>query len=76
MANAFRALTADPKGHEGHLCFIEPTPKRIRVMFAGETIADSTNAVLMQETSHSPVYYIPLRDVRMDLLEATDNRTH
>lgn len=50
---------------------IEPTAKRLRVMFAGEVVADSTNAQLMFETSHRPVYYFPTSDVRMDLLEAT-----
>jgi uncharacterized protein (DUF427 family) len=38
-------------------------------------IADSTNAQLMFETRHRPIYYFPIADVRMDLLESTDHAT-
>ncbi len=37
----------------------EPSPRRVRVAFNGETIADSTNARLLFETRHLPVYYFP-----------------
>ncbi len=76
MTQAFRALSAGAQGIGGHLAFVEPVPQRVRVMFAGETIADSARAVAMQETGHAPVYYFPMDDVRMDLFEATDNSTH
>ncbi len=76
MTQAFRALSAGAQGIGDHLAFFESTPKRVRVMFAGETIADSVRAVLMQETGHAPVYYFPMDDVRMDLFEATDSSTH
>ena len=52
---------------------MEPTARRLRVMFAGEVVADSINALLMFETRHRPVYYFPESDVQMDLLEATDH---
>jgi uncharacterized protein (DUF427 family) len=55
--------------------FIE-SPRRVRVMFAGETIVDTTNARLMREPKHTPVYYFPREDVRMDLAAPTDNHTH
>jgi len=42
---------------------VEPTPRRIRVVFAGETIADTTRAWRVLETSHPPTYYIPPDDV-------------
>lgn len=48
---------------------LEPCTRRIRVIFAGETIADTTRGFRLLETSHPPVYYIPPEDVRMDLLE-------
>ena len=47
---------------------LEPTPKRIQVVFAGVTIADTTHAWRVLETSHPPVYYLPPGDVRCDLL--------
>ncbi len=49
---------------------IERASRRIRARLAGETLADSTRAVRVLETSHPPVYYLPPEDVRMDLLES------
>ena len=60
----------------GHLLYFEPTHKRIRVEFGGETIADTTGAHLLYETGLLPVYYIPEADVRTDLLTRTDHTTH
>lgn len=54
---------------------VEPTNRHIRVVFNGEVIADSTRALRVLETSHPPVYYIPVEDVRMDLLSTTDRQT-
>lgn len=54
---------------------LEPTPRRIQVLVAGTTIADSSQALRLLETSHPPTYYIPPGDVRMDLLKRTDRRS-
>jgi uncharacterized protein (DUF427 family) len=54
---------------------IEPSARRVRVIFNGETIADSTRAVRVLETSHPPVWYIPRDDVRADLLTRTELQT-
>ena len=43
------------------------SPKRIRALFNGQAVADSTNAHLLREGG-PPVYYFPEADVRMDLL--------
>src|SRR5487761_85680 len=51
---------------------LERSPRRVRVEFNGATIADSTNAHLLFETRHLPVYYFPRADVRMDLLSPID----
>lgn len=47
---------------------LEPTTKRVQVVFAGVTIADTTRAYRVLETSHPPVYYLPPVDVRRELL--------
>lgn len=47
---------------------LEPTPHRIRAVLGGATLADSTRALRVLETSHPPTYYLPRADVRMDLL--------
>lgn len=53
-----------------------PSPRRVRVTFGGETIADSTRVMMARETGHTPVYYFPPDDVRMDLMTPTDHHTH
>ena len=60
----------------GQAVYLEPTPKRVRVIVGGETVADSRHAFLLQESGLQPVYYFPPRDVRSDLLEPTDRVTH
>jgi len=47
---------------------IEQVSDRIRVVFNGETIADSHNTIRVLETSHPPVYYIPLADIQPAVL--------
>jgi uncharacterized protein (DUF427 family) len=54
----------------------ELSPRRVRVKFGGETVADSTAAHLLFETRHLPVYYFPRADVRMDLLRPTGHHTY
>ena len=39
---------------------------------AGETIADTTNAIMLLETGLPVRYYIPRQDVHMDLLKESD----
>ena len=52
---------------------VEPCPHRVRAVVAGEAVADSTRALYLYETRHAPVWYVPIEDVRGDLLEATDH---
>lgn len=54
---------------------VEASERRIRVRFAGVLIADSRQALRLLETSHPPTWYIPTRDLRMDLLEANERRS-
>lgn len=62
--------------HPDYDVHFERSPKRVRVQFNGETIADSTRVELLFETRHIPVYYFPRADVRMDLLRRTEHSTH
>ncbi len=54
---------------------VEPVAQRVRVLFNGETIADTTRALRVLETSHPPTYYIPPEDIQMAFLRATPRRT-
>jgi uncharacterized protein (DUF427 family) len=42
---------------------LEEVSERLRVVFDGETIADSVAGFRVLETSHPPVYYIPPDDI-------------
>ncbi len=61
--------------HPDYRVDFEACPRRVRVAFNGETVADSVDAMYMLETQHVPVYYLPRRDVRMDLMRRTDHAT-
>jgi uncharacterized protein (DUF427 family) len=54
---------------------VEPTGRRIRVVLAGQTIADSTRAHRVLETSHPPVYYVPPEDIAPGALEPSASGT-
>jgi uncharacterized protein (DUF427 family) len=54
---------------------LEPTDKRIRIIFNGQTIADTTRAYRVLETSHPPVYYIPPEDIQMACLRPCNGRS-
>jgi uncharacterized protein (DUF427 family) len=54
---------------------VEPTSKRIRVIFNGVTIADTTRALRVLETSHPPSYYIPQHDIKMEHFTAIPRKT-
>src|SRR3989440_4827137 len=54
----------------------EDSRRRVRVVFADVTVADSKRAMLLLEFGRLPVFYFPMEDVRMDLMEATEHHTH
>ncbi len=62
--------------HPGYEIRFEPCAKRLRVIFGGETLADTTAVRLLHETRHLPVYYFPRADVRLDLLTPSEHRSH
>jgi len=47
---------------------VEPVPRRIRAFLVGEKVLDTTRALYVWEWPYYPQYYIPLADVRRDLL--------
>ncbi|HZT86486.1 MAG TPA: DUF427 domain-containing protein [Stellaceae bacterium] len=75
MATSTARQESGFKTNPDYKILFEPSPRRVRVKFGGETIADSTGAHLLFETRHLPVYYFPRGDVRMDLLTPTGHQT-
>src|SRR5579884_3230757 len=47
---------------------IEPSAKRVRAYLGGELVADTLAPLLVWEKPYYPTYYIPLRDVRAELV--------
>jgi len=54
----------------------EDSRRRVRVIFNGVTVADSKRVMLLHEAGHLPVFYFPMEDVRMDVMEETEHSTH
>lgn len=63
------------KGASDHWVHMEVSPRRVRVVFGGETIADSKQALVFREAGSLPVYYFPKSDVRMERLAPTEHRS-
>ena len=47
---------------------VAPVPRRVRAYLGAEKVLDTTRALYVWEWPHYPQYYIPLADVRPDLL--------
>ena len=45
-------------------------------MLNGQVVADTTRALVLQEASYKPVFYIPREDAQIALLEKTAHGTH
>jgi uncharacterized protein (DUF427 family) len=59
-----------------HPITITPTAGRVVVTAGGKVVADSRNALTLQESTYPAVQYIPLADVDADLLERTATATY
>ena len=59
----------------GYVVFTMPSPKRLRVKVGDIIVADTVDALLMQESDHLPVYYFPIKNVREEFLMASATTT-
>ena len=59
-----------------HPIIIAPNPERVRVTFAGKVVADTTDALRMEEKGHPPRLYIPRADTDMAALTRTEHTSH
>lgn len=69
------------KTYPNHRLALKPAGVRVRVAFKGEVIADSANAMALEEgmggsTVAPVVYYVPRKDVKMDRLVRTSHETY
>ena len=56
----------DPRAPE-HVLYLERCPRRVRVVLAGETVADSADVRLLHPPGRTPTYLFPPSQVRTDL---------
>lgn len=58
-----------------HPITVQPAATRWRAFFNNHVIADSANALVLQESSMAPVVYFPMEDVGMEYMARTDRST-
>ncbi|MEM7499295.1 MAG: DUF427 domain-containing protein [Pseudomonadota bacterium] len=54
---------------------ITPASGTVVVRAGGAIIAESPNALMVEEDGHDPVFYIPRDDIGMTFLEPSETRT-
>ena len=59
-----------------HPITVTPNHQRVLVRVGGALVADSRDALILQEASYPPVQYIPRKDVDMNLLQRTDHSSY
>ena len=70
------------KRYPDHRVTTRPAGVRVRVSLDGEVIADTRDAIALEESQSSSsvlapvVYYLPRKDVKMDRLERTSHHTY
>lgn len=59
-----------------HPITVTPSGSRVVVTVAGKVIADTRNALTLQEASYPPVQYVPLADVDESALQRTSTESY
>jgi uncharacterized protein (DUF427 family) len=59
-----------------HPITISPADTAVTVRWAGRVIAKTDDALVLQESTYRPVYYLPLDAVDADVLESSRHRTY
>ena len=75
LSRAPQATNYKIDGPENLLLF-ESFPRRLRALFAEETVLDTRAGKLLHETGYQPQLYVPRRDVHTELFVASDHTTH
>ena len=70
------------KKHPEHRVATRPAGLRVRITLDGEVLADTRDAIALEESKSSSsvlapvVYYVPRKDVKMERLERTSRHTY
>ncbi|WP_338783295.1 DUF427 domain-containing protein [Streptomyces sp. DG1A-41] len=60
----------------GHRITIKESDRPVRVVHAGQVLAESDRPLVLRETGCPERYYIPAEDVRLDLLTPSGTHTY
>src|SRR5258707_10036153 len=63
------------KKYPDHRITTKPAGVRVQVKLDGEVIADTRDAIKLEEGDYPAVYYIPRKDVKMDRLVPPKHQT-
>ena len=61
--------------HPEHRVDLSPFAGTVTVSADGQMIARSQSAILVEETNHAPVYYLPVEDIEQSHLERSSRVT-
>jgi uncharacterized protein (DUF427 family) len=61
---------------DGHPITVEPTGKHVTARVNGEIVAETNDALTLQEATLPAVHYIPLSDVEQDRLRPSDTTSY
>ncbi len=59
-----------------HPITLTPAPRRWRALYQGHVIADTDDALILQEATYPPVVYFPREDVGMEYMSRTERSTN
>jgi uncharacterized protein (DUF427 family) len=59
-----------------HPITVTPSEQQVTVAFGGRVIASTDQALVLQESTYPPAYYLPLDSVDADVLEPTSHETY
>ena len=65
----------DPRAPE-HVLYLESCPRRVRVVLAGQSVADSTAVQLLHPPGRTPTYLFPREHVRTEWFEPSDRQRY
>lgn len=63
------------RDHPDHEVRLAPYASRVTVKADGATIAETNSAILVSETNHAPVFYLPMEDVDQTRLRRSSHVT-
>ncbi|MDP4003615.1 DUF427 domain-containing protein [Methylobacterium sp. NEAU K] len=59
-----------------HPITVAPEPRRVRILVAGVPVADTRDALRLEEARYAPVFYVPRADIRAENFVPSARTSH